>query len=372
MLVPQSFLNRADDQLKRTTFSGLPKGLLRTLARSPVRPCQPVGSLDRVEAWLLKHLDPLSKARFEQYPAWAMLGNSQALAFTQFFVTLGCLELERDGVSFTPPEDLQVSPQDVASFWAVVTPLLQEQGWCIHGALGLHVCVSHDQAVPMEQPSPWSVQGVRLTDYLPMSPECAQWRRMWLNIQVALHHAPLNQARQAKGLRSLNALWFWGAGQPWQAQAPMPHIKSVSVDGVCDARVHTESAGQALNRFVFWAQLLGELEFAEGEKPCTVYCLDFDGWGGCTDVFSVLALDVLEPLRLAGLPVHWVLMGESAWREVQSNGLQRLKFWKHAPNWNHLGETHAQTSPSEEQLRAAWQQGLHEQDQIQAEWEGRV
>ncbi|MEK9816785.1 MAG: hypothetical protein VW447_06700, partial [Limnobacter sp.] len=34
-----------------------------------------------------------------------------------------------------------------------------------------------------------------------------------MNMQVELHNAEFNKAREAKGLKPLNALWFWGGGE---------------------------------------------------------------------------------------------------------------------------------------------------------------
>lgn len=365
ILIPQPLFERLKPLQAKEMFSALPAGLLKIMARSPEPSCQAVGALDRVEAWLLKHLDPNTEATFEQYPAWAMMGKTEVQPFTRFLGTIGCLELERDGVRFTPPEVLNITPSDVHAFWQTVLPVLQAQGWLVgSGELGLHASLTSPSPLLMEQASPWSIQGVRLTDYLPSGADCAAWRRMWMNIQVELHHAPFNHAREALGLKPLNALWFWGAGQGWIPHRAMPNIKSVSADGVCDAVQITDSAGQALNRFVFWRQLLNK-----GESSCTVYCLDFDGWGGSTTAFDVLESDVLQPMRLAGLALGWVLMGETTWRELHSTALQRLLFWKNKPNWRHLSEPITEQLPTEDELQAAWQQGQREQDDILAQWE---
>jgi hypothetical protein len=374
VLIPLPLLERLKLQQAKESFSVLPAGLLKTMARSPVSACQLVGHLDRVEAWLLKHLDPQSHAGFEQYPAWAMVGAVDAEPFTRFFGTIGSLELDRDGVRFTPPEVLNIPPADIQAFWAVVLPVLQAQGWSAgNKAQGFHARLQSPSPLAMEQASPWSVQSVRLTDYLPSAADCADWRRMWMNLQVELHNAPFNKAREAQGLKPLNALWFWGGGHGWQPQRSVPKIKSVSADGVCDAVQMTDTASQALNRFVFWQQLLHNTEFSEfqDEQLSSLYCLDFEGWGADAAAFDVLESEVLAPMCLAGLNLGWVLMGDSAWREIHSKGLHRWLFWKNKPNWLHLSEPVSQLAPDEEVLKAAWQAGLQEQEDILAQWEHR-
>ncbi|HEY1059072.1 MAG TPA: hypothetical protein VGE55_10135 [Limnobacter sp.] len=372
ILVPEAALARlqrsqgakGQGQSPGQIFQGLPPGLLQVMARSLPDMHQPAGHLDRVEAWLLNCLDPDGLAKFDQYPAWAML-NAQAADFTRFFGTVGNLELNRDGVQFTPPEVLQVGQADLAAFWAVVQGELAAQGWRVEGTPGFHTALSNNTPLPMEQASPWSVQGIRLTDYLPMSDDCAAWRRMWLNLQVELHNAPFNQAREQRGLKPLNALWFWGGGRAWEATEALPTVKAVGADGVFDAVKITDAGGEALNRLVFWTQLLKGAHASE-TSPSTVYVVDFDGWGGTTSAFKVLEDEVLQPMRLAGLAFDWTLMGQHGWRTARSGWAQRLKFWQRQPNWLHLAEPEPDGLPTEDDLQAAYQRGQQEQDQLNA------
>lgn len=382
ILVPEMALERLSATAQAQSFTGLPAGLLQTMARNSAPQYQNADGLDRIEAWLLRYLDSQAQAKFEQYPAWAMMqgvaAEEEATPFTRFWGTVGCLEIERDGVRFTPPEVLQVSQADLEAFWNVVNPLLQQHGWALNTPAGFHSLLSNPAPVPMEQASPWSVQGIRLTDYLPMTHECSDWRRMWLNMQVELHNAEFNQVREAKGLKPLNALWFWGGGEAWQTEMPLPRVKSVSEDGVFDAIKMTEGADEVVNRFVFWTRLLKALQGSEVDsepksdhKPDNVYCVNFQGWGGNIAVFKLLESEVLQPMRLAGLAFNWVLLGNNGWKTLKSNWMNRFKFWQNKPNWAVLGEPEMQEGPTEEDLQAAWQQGQRDQDSIQAEWEGR-
>lgn len=349
ILVPEMALQHLSDEAKRRSFAGLPARLMQTLARNPSPVCQIANGLDRIEAWLLRYLDPECLAKFNQYPAWAMAGG-EAMPFTRFWGTVGCLEIERDGVRFTPPELLQIDNHDLCAFWAVVEPLLQKYGWDFDPSLGFHRLLNSKVPVPMEQASPWSVQGIRLTDYLPMSHECSDWRRMWLNMQVDLHNAEFNKKREENGLKPLNTLWFWGGGHPWQVEVALPRVKSVSEDGVFDVLKMTSSGDEVINRFAFWLQLLDILQLPASEQntlPNTLYCVNFQGWGSDTSVFKLLEHEVLEPMHFAGLPLNWVLLGNEGWKNLTSNWVNRFKFWKNKPNWAVLGEPELQEGPNE-------------------------
>ncbi|MDR2032855.1 MAG: hypothetical protein LBP86_11570 [Azoarcus sp.] len=65
--------------------------------------------------------------------------------------------------------------------------------------------------------------GRPLQHFLPVGEEgeARRWRRLLNDIQVTLHHHPLNQARAARGRRTVNSLWFWGGGLA--ASAPAAH-----------------------------------------------------------------------------------------------------------------------------------------------------
>ena len=54
--------------------------------------------------------------------------------------------------------------------------------------------------------------GMDVADALPEHPEARFWRRILNEIQVALHHCPVNIRRRQSGRREINSVWFWGGG----------------------------------------------------------------------------------------------------------------------------------------------------------------
>lgn len=54
--------------------------------------------------------------------------------------------------------------------------------------------------------------GKDLGETLPQHPEAQFWRRLLGEIQVALHHCPVNARRREQGRLEINSLWFWGGG----------------------------------------------------------------------------------------------------------------------------------------------------------------
>jgi hypothetical protein len=94
---------------------------------------------------------------------------------------------------------------------------------CIRGVLrreGIHLHSHHPErwCIPLDQPLDFSFTpldealGMDLADALPEHAEARHWRRILNEIQVALHNAPVNIRRRAKGKREINSVWFWGGG----------------------------------------------------------------------------------------------------------------------------------------------------------------
>ncbi|MDH4394497.1 MAG: hypothetical protein QE278_02350 [Limnobacter sp.] len=383
-LIPQAMVDRLAPDQAAKLFQECPKGLAQVLSRNQASAFHNAGSLDRVEAWLYSHLSGnASETPLEGdfYPPWAMCSDlnanhDQVQAHTRWWGSVGSLTLERDGVSFTPVEALHVTPAELDEFWALVWPLLQANGWqgVNQSESNLsNVLLQSDKPVPMQQASPWSVQNIRLTDYLPMSDECADWRRMWLKLQVELKQAAFNLKREAAGQPTLNCLWFWGGGaHMWQPQVQLPKLYSVSADGLYPATKMTHEGNQALNRLLFWKQVLSPFFDEEQQHTLpksTLYCLDFHGWGASAKAFRVLESEVIQPMQIAGLGFEWILMGQQGWRSIQSNWLGRFKFWKNKPDWSAFGEPDVFQGPTEEDLQDAWEAGQREQQRIQSDFQ---
>ena len=65
--------------------------------------------------------------------------------------------------------------------------------------------------------APEAVMGNSIFDALPQGPGAGSLRRLMNEIQMVLHEAPLNEAREQAGTPPINSVWAWG----W-ASGPMP------------------------------------------------------------------------------------------------------------------------------------------------------
>jgi hypothetical protein len=94
---------------------------------------------------------------------------------------------------------------------------------CIRQALleeGIDIETHHPErwCIPLKKPLKFEFTpldealGMDQADALPDHPESLYWRRVLNDIQVALHHCPVNVRRRQEGRQQINSVWFWGGG----------------------------------------------------------------------------------------------------------------------------------------------------------------
>lgn len=114
-----------------------------------------------------------------------------------------------------PLDDLAAS--DAAALAAGLQPLLGDAGMPLAVDAPNAWCVRLADGAPLPKfTEPAAALGVALLECLPEGDVGRRWRRLFNEVQIALHAHPVNAARLAAGQHPVNALWFWGAG-------PLPH-----------------------------------------------------------------------------------------------------------------------------------------------------
>ena len=94
---------------------------------------------------------------------------------------------------------------------------------CIRSVLeeeGFHMQADHPERWCIALSSPLNFEftplddalGMDVAEALPDHPEARFWRRILNEIQVALHHCPVNIRRRNSGRQEINSVWFWGGG----------------------------------------------------------------------------------------------------------------------------------------------------------------
>ncbi len=372
---------------------------------------------DPLEQWLAS----ITGVSMGPPPAWAMAGAGDVRAFSRWFVSPVHVGIGREGVSLMPPDELGLSDEHAVALNELLCGVVAEHGWTPVGtsadqsANGRHSaalsgtaaepidgghrarrsqgssqagpqwgCVLQtDAPLPRSLPSPWALASQRFTDLLPGGADMAEWRRMWMDVQMALHSHPVNAQRQAQGLPAINAFWWWGGGEP---------LDRAAVRQVC-LRVHDlaqmghgNSAHAAPapvlaaspHRCSAWLRSLLVSPDRAGQgveaktaapdnslsdqllDPVAVHLVENANagmWFGAGSQHpAVVALDqtLMAPLAQAAAPHELVLLGQSGWRRVASSAGLRLAFWKNRPDIDYLLEP-VDGLLDEADLARAWQ-----------------
>ena len=141
------------------------------------------------------------------------------------FVTPCHWQVRTDHVTLDDPADLQLDEAASRALLAVLAPWFAEDGVTLH----------------YDQPTRWLAQGAPLADlataslervlhrdlrmWLPDPQRAAQLHRLQSEMQMLLYTHPLNDAREARGLPTVNAFWLHGAGRLQASAAPVSDAK---------------------------------------------------------------------------------------------------------------------------------------------------
>jgi hypothetical protein len=90
--------------------------------------------------------------------------------------------------------------------------VLLEEGITLYSDHPERWCIALESPLEFEFTPLEQALGMDVADALPDHPEARFWRRILNEIQVSLHHCPVNVRRRASGRREINSVWFWGGG----------------------------------------------------------------------------------------------------------------------------------------------------------------
>ena len=93
-----------------------------------------------------------------------------------------------------------------------IRAVLTDEGINMHSDHPERWCIALDKPLDFEFTPLDEALGMNVADALPEHPEALHWRRILNEIQVALHHCPVNVRRRQLGKQEINSVWFWGGG----------------------------------------------------------------------------------------------------------------------------------------------------------------
>lgn len=206
----------------------------------------------------------------------------------------------RDGLVLLDSGQFGITREEAAELVDAIRPLLDE----------------HDASIDMPCPSRWYLQlpaapvlrttplfniaGREIGTGLPRGVDQRIWHRLFNEIQMTLHDHPVNRAREARGVPTVNSVWFWGIGR--LPATVHQHAGTVFANEPV-ARGIAHACGLTLHPLPDGASEL--IQESQAEQDC-IFIID-GGWcfsqyhdaGGWLDFLESLERDWIAPLLQA-------------------------------------------------------------------------
>ncbi len=126
-----------------------------------------------------------------------------------------------DQLSLTDPASLLLDAEESHAFFAALADLFTSEGFLLHWGAPERWYLAHESLADLPTASLDRVIGRNVDRWLPAGPRARLLRRLQNEAQMLLYTHPLNDAREARGLPTVNSVWLSSCGpaQPRRAGA---------------------------------------------------------------------------------------------------------------------------------------------------------
>ncbi|TAL91169.1 MAG: hypothetical protein EPN46_09325 [Candidimonas sp.] len=119
----------------------------------------------------------------------------------------------RDGARLFGANDLSIEPAESAALFDSAQDFFKDSGFSANPLSTQHWRITIDGNFAPVCSSPGLVSLGSMNDSWPKEPEARPWRRLVNELQMLWFDHPVNLARQARGLASINSLWLFGGAR---------------------------------------------------------------------------------------------------------------------------------------------------------------
>jgi hypothetical protein len=185
------------------------------------------------QSWVLGRRADVEPERINIAEAWASTferrtprGPGPGAGTGRYLLQPAHFTIARDHLRLDDPAALGVTIAEAEALAATTAPVLAEAGWRFED--GRPFCETYwfvertGGSMPVA-PSIEHAIGGNVADWQPRGAEAGddrtalEWRRAVNEIQMLLHAHPVNEAREARGLPTINTVWLSGNGRPASA-----------------------------------------------------------------------------------------------------------------------------------------------------------
>ncbi len=118
----------------------------------------------------------------------------------------------RDHVTMADPDTLLLDATESRALFDAVRPLFESEGFMLAWGAPLRWYAAHPTLDGLPCASLDRVIGRSIDAWSPKTDQGRVMRRLQSEVQLALYTHPLNDAREARGVPTINSIWFSGCG----------------------------------------------------------------------------------------------------------------------------------------------------------------
>jgi hypothetical protein len=127
------------------------------------------------------------------------------------------VEIARDHLVLVDPAALSLDEGDAAALLAVARPLIEELGVRLDAPNPVRWYLSSEQFRDLAGAAPLRASGRNIEIWLPHEAHTGERSRIWMKlqneVQMGWFEHPVNEAREARGLPTVNSIWFHAQGR---------------------------------------------------------------------------------------------------------------------------------------------------------------
>ena len=182
---------------------------------------------------------------------WPWAARDTGSAEAQAWITPCHWQMGMDRAIMLPPEVLQLGDEESRQLLQAMQPFFVEDGLQVQWQSALRWLAQGEVLQDIASASLARVAGVDISPWITDGTLPPRLRRLQSEMQMLLYHHPINDARLARGLPSVNSFWIHGAGHLDTPAAPA----DVHIEHTLEARALQGDAAQWQNA---WQQLDSE------------------------------------------------------------------------------------------------------------------
>lgn len=145
------------------------------------------------------------------------------------------LHIALDHLVLTDLRQLSVSEHESRALFDLAAPLFEESGLPFYYGNEKEWFVRVDDWCELQTATPDSACGHNIDIWLPKGAAALAWRKLQNELQMTWFAHPLQEEREARGLKPVNSLWIWGGGSGKEFGITHPYDRVANLPSPLDA-----------------------------------------------------------------------------------------------------------------------------------------